>query len=106
MPGLNVGFGLKISSDTLTHIWKKHWDLVKTLEVRDLEELLEMIMQILEHPDEVYEDRVRSDIRYYIRRIDDFWVNVVLMGDTVKTAYLISLKSYRKFREKRWYRHS
>ena len=41
-------------------------------------------------------------VRYFLKRIDDYWINVFVVGDTVKTACIIGLKTYRKLRERRW----
>lgn len=106
MPWSSVEPKWRISRDTLRHVWEKHSDLVEALRIKSLEELLEVITQVLERPDEVHVDRLRSCVRYYLKKLDELWVNVVLVGDTVKTAYLISSKSYRKFREKRWSQRS
>ena len=106
LPWSSVEPKWRISRDTLRHVWEKHSDLVEALRIKSLEELLEVITQVLERPDEVHVDRLRSCVRYYLKKLDELWVNVVLVGDTVKTAYLISSKSYRKFREKRWSQRS
>jgi len=74
----------------------------KELKLRSLEELENTIVQILEQPDEVYIDKYRSNVKYYLKKLDKHWVNVVVVNTTVKTAYLINQESYRKFREKRW----
>ncbi|MDT7890070.1 MAG: nucleotidyltransferase domain-containing protein [Desulfurococcales archaeon] len=36
---------------------------------------------------------------------DRIWITVILVGDVVRTAYLIGLESYRRFRRKRWSQH-
>jgi len=81
---------------------KKHSDLVKELKLRNLEELQNIIVQILEQPDEVYIDRYRSNVKYYLKKLDKHWINVVVANTTVKTAYLINRESYKRLSEKRW----
>jgi len=97
-----VNFLINISENTLRHIYEKHEDLVKILRVRDVEELKEVILDVLQDPDEIYEDKYKNYVKYYLKKINALWINVVLVHNTVKTAYLISSKSYRKFKEKRW----
>jgi len=50
----------------------------------------------------VHADKYRGDVKYYLRRINDLWINVVVVSGAVKTAYLIGLKSYKRLKEKRW----
>lgn len=97
-----MGESYKLSKNTIRHIWDKHRDLVEMLEARSPTELEEAIMRVLERPDEVYGNKYRDNVKYYLRKLNNHWVNIVLIGDTVKTAYLIGLKSYMKFRERKW----
>jgi len=94
--------GFVISKDALRHVWRKHPDLARILGLGDVEDLLRQIMQVLENPDEIHVDRFRSNVKYYLKKIDDLWINIILVDNIIKTAYLISFKSYRKFRERRW----
>lgn len=87
---------------TLRHVYEEHQDLIEVLKVKDIIDLRNVLKNILKNPDEVHIDRFRSNVRYYLKKIDDLWVNVVLVGNVAKTAYLISHKSYRRFKEKRW----
>ena len=64
--------------------------------------LREAIANILQNPDETHVDRFKNNVKYYLKRINNLWVNIILEDNTVKTAYLIGSKSYRKFKEKRW----
>ena len=93
---------INISKDTLRHIYEKHEDLIKILSIKDMEELKEAILDVLQDPDEIHEDKYKNYVKYYLKKINALWINVVLVYNTVKTAYLISPKSYRKFKEKRW----
>ncbi len=40
----------------------------------------------MEHPDEVHVDRLRDGARYHLKKLDDLWINVVLVNNVVKTA--------------------
>ena len=50
----------------------------------------------------MYGDRVRSDVRYFLRRLDDRLLCVVAVGNEAMTAYLINLEKYVKYRVRRW----
>ncbi len=96
---------VRVSQATLKHIFEKHQDLIRVLGIDSLEKLREVIVRIVEKPDEIYVDAGRNDVKYYLKKLDDEWITVILVGDEVKTAYLIGLESYRKFRRKRWSQH-
>ena len=91
-----------VSESTLRHIYEEHEDLIETLKLKSLTELREVIMSVLRDPHEVYADTRRDDVRYYLRKINDLWINVIVVSGTVRTAYLIGLKSYKRLKEKRW----
>jgi hypothetical protein len=67
-----------------------------------LEELRKIITDVIENPDEVYIDTFNT--KYFLKKINEFYVNTIVVGESVKTAYLISKKSYQKFRERKWVR--
>ncbi|MGC8933289.1 MAG: hypothetical protein ACP5LQ_08385 [Candidatus Methanodesulfokora sp.] len=96
---------MRVSQATLRHIFERHKDLVRALGIVSLEELKDEIMLIMQNPDEVHVDISRSDVKYYLKKLDDVWAMVILVGGDVKTAYLIGLKSYKRFEGRRWYRH-
>ena len=91
-----------IPKSVLNHIYDEHKDLVETLKIRSIMELREAIANILQNPDKTHVDRFKNNVKYYLKRINNLWVNIILEDNTVKTAYLIGSKSYRKFKEKRW----
>ena len=35
-----------------------------------------------------------------MKRVGELWINVVVEGDAVKTAYLLNARSYRRLRER------
>jgi len=39
--------------------------------INNLEKLREVIMQIVENPDEIHADVVRNDVMYYLKRLND-----------------------------------
>ncbi len=93
----------KISEDVLRHIMRRHgYDIRKTLRILTLEELKRIIIDTINNPSEVYQDVHNPDVRYYLKRLGDLWLNVVVRGNEVKTAYLIGAKSYKRFKTRRW----
>ncbi len=58
-----------------------------------------MLKSIIESPDEVFIDVF--NVLYYIKRVGDLYVDVIVYRGVVKTAYILSAKSCRRMREKR-----
>jgi len=92
----------RISQSVLLHIFNKHKDLVKKLSVNSPEMLKQTLMNILKKADEVYVDAF--EVKYYIKNINNLHINVVVKDDEVKTAYLLSTKTYNRMRRRRWIR--
>ncbi len=92
---------VRISQATLRHIFEKHKDLVKVLGIDNLEKLREVIMQIVENPGKIHVDVIKNDVTYYLKKLDDMWIVIILVGDAVRTAYLIGLESCGKFGRRR-----
>ena len=57
---------------------------------------------MVNNPSEVHQDIHNPSVRYYLRRLNDLWLNMAIQGNEVKTAYIISTKSYNKFKTRRW----
>lgn len=74
--------------------------MTKLMGIRNVEELRKIITSVIEEPDEVYADTFGT--KYFLKKIDELYVNTVVVEDSVKTAYLISTKSYQRFREGKW----
>jgi len=91
-----------VSWSTLRHVFTKHKDLVKALGVRDLKELYDKLKISIEHADEVYADMF--NVKYYIKKLNELYANVIVYGNVVKTAYLLSPKTFNRMRRKRWIR--
>lgn len=89
-----------IPEGVVKHVLKKHRDFVVMLRVRDVDELKRIIREVVENPDEVHVDAY--GVRYFLKRINDKWINVIVTGDSVKTAYIIGLRTYLRLRERRW----
>jgi hypothetical protein len=55
-------------------------------------------IQVSSRPDEVYRDKVRSDVKYFLRRLSNKFLCIVVVGDEVAKAYLINFGKYVKYR--------
>ena len=40
-------------------------------------ELREAIVNILQNPDETHVDRFKNNVKYYLKRINNLWVNII-----------------------------
>jgi hypothetical protein len=56
------------------------------------EQLISSIAETLEKPSEVYMD-VRCS-KYFLKKLDDLYLNVIIVGDRVKTTYLMGTRTY------------
>jgi hypothetical protein len=89
-----------ISENVLRHILRRHRDIARLMNVENARELEKVIANVVETPDEVYVDLF--NVKYFLKKINELYINVVVVNDTVKTAYLISSKTYHRSRERRW----
>jgi hypothetical protein len=95
---------VRISEKVIKHIFKRHMDWIKMLGLSSEEEVRNFLVQVLSRPDEVYRDKVRSDVKYFLRIINNRFLCIVVVGDEVLTAYLINSEKYVKYRIRRWIR--
>jgi hypothetical protein len=64
------------------------------------EQLITRIVNTLEKPDEVYGD-VRGS-KYFLKRFDNFYLNVIVVDGLVKITYLIDGKTYARMGKTKW----
>jgi len=64
-------YTVEISKKVIEHIVKRHGDWVEMLELKSEVEIRSFIAQILSQPYEVYKDKVRDNVRYFLRELDD-----------------------------------
>jgi hypothetical protein len=57
-------------------------------------ELEKLILDVVEVLDEVYMDLF--NVKYFLKKINELYINVITADDRVKTAYLISPKTYHR----------
>jgi len=70
--------------------------------LKSMVEIENYVREVLETPDEVYRDRVRVDVEYYLKKIGKYYLCIVVVADEAITAYFISQEKYYKYRVKRW----
>jgi len=64
------------------------------------EQLISSIVKTLESPNEVYADVRRS--RYFLKKLDDLYLNVIVVGDRVRTTYLMGRGTFTRMGKTRW----
>jgi hypothetical protein len=95
---------VRISENVIKHIFKRHMDWIKMLGLSSEAEVKDFLVQVLSRPDEVYRDKVRSEAKYFLRRLNNKFLCIIVVGDEVVTAYLINSEKYVKYRIRRWIR--
>jgi hypothetical protein len=78
---------VRISEKVIKHIFKRHMDWIKMLGLSSEAEVKDFLVRILSRPDEVYRDKVRSDVKYFLRRLNNKFLCIVVIGDEVVVAY-------------------
>lgn len=68
----------------------------------DKEQLVSYLTRAWQAPKEVFLDSLGS--RHFIMDVDELYLNVVVIGNSVKTAYLIGKRTYARMRKARWLR--
>ena len=95
------GTSIAVTEDVVDHVVRKHSEILSLLALTR-KRLVKLLCDVLQEPNEVYVDVY--DSRYFLKKLDDLYLNVIVSEQTVKTAYLISQKTYSKMGSKRWLR--
>jgi hypothetical protein len=95
------GSSIAVTEDVVDHVVRKHSETLSLLGLTR-EDFVKLLRRVLEEPDEVYVDAY--DFKYFLKKMDDLHLNVIVGEETVKTAYLISQKTHFRMRKKRWLR--
>jgi hypothetical protein len=93
---------VRISEWVVRHRMKRHRDWVGMLKLDSEIDVRNFIMRVLSKPDEVHMDRIRNDVRYFLKRLDDKFLCIVVVGDDVVTAYLLNREKYGRYKVRRW----
>jgi len=95
------GSSVAVTEDVVDHVVRKHSEMLSLLGLTR-EDFVKLLRGVLEGPDDVYVDA--CDFKYFLKKMDDLHLNVIVGEGTVKTAYLISQKTHFRMRKKRWLR--
>ena len=95
------GRRINLSDDVLEHIATKHPDTILMLGT-SIAGLQRLISDSIAEPTEVYTDDSGAD--YFLRSVGLYYLNVIVVNETVRTAYLISTRTHLKMKKKRWLR--
>lgn len=94
------GVEIEVSSTLYFHVKKRHLDVFKVLGVSDENSFVQAVGKVVRGPNEVYSDGAGT--LYYLCKVNDLYVNVIVFKNSIKTVYLLSLRSYRRMRFKKW----
>jgi hypothetical protein len=62
---------LRIPERTIEHVMKRHRDWIDLLGLRSRDRVRRFLLHVISQPDEMYEDRVRHDVKYLLRKLND-----------------------------------
>lgn len=83
----------------IDHIVRKHPQMFSV--VGSLREQVESsLIQALQTPKEVFSDTLGS--KHFVMKVNELYLNVVVIGGSVKTAWLMGNRSYARMRKARW----
>ena len=94
------GIEIVILHTLYLHVRERHRDLLRKLNIQSIDQFINIIRRVLINPSEVYIDDKGSI--YYLLRINDLYLNVVVAENVVRTAYLLGMDSYYRMRYRRW----
>jgi hypothetical protein len=81
------GASLTVTKDVVDHVIRKHSEILSLLGLTR-NGFVKLLRSALEEPSEAYVDVYGS--RYFLRRLNDLYLNAVVSEDALRTAYLIS----------------
>ena len=96
---------VKVPKKAVEHIMERHGDWVQMLGLKSAAEVQVFLSQVVTQPDETHADRFRSDVKYFLKHMEELSCKllcVVAVGDEVVTAYLINREKYSEYRARRW----
>jgi len=90
-----------LSSEVVDHIVRKHPQMFSIVGFSK-DQIVITLIHALETPSEVFLDTLGS--KHFIKEVGDVYLNVIVIEDSVKTAYLIGNRTYARMRRARWLR--
>ena len=94
------GIGIVILQTLYLHVKERHRDLLRKLNIQNMNQFIDIVRRVPTNPSEVYINDEGSV--YYLLRINDLYLNVIVVEDIVRTVYLLSMDSYHGMRRRRW----
>jgi len=98
------GLDIQIPKRVIKHILKRHRDWVSMLSLSSESDVEKFLLHALKSFSEVYRDRFRRDVEYYLVKLDKHYLCIVVVKGVIVTAYLINREKYEKYRARRWTR--
>jgi hypothetical protein len=93
-----------IPKASIRHILKRHRDWITMLNLSTESDVEKFLQHALENPTEVYRDRFRDNVKYYLMKLNSYYLCIVVVRNIVVTAYLINREKYEKYKVRRWVR--
>lgn len=84
------GTSIAITEYVVDHVIRKHSETLSLLGLTR-KGFVKLLCSALEEPNEAYVDVY--DSKYFLKKLNDLYLNVIVSKETVKTAYLISSKT-------------
>ena len=94
------GSRIDIPGEMIEHVTRKHPQMLSLASLTG-ERLLRSVVQALENPNEVFVDD--RDAKYFLIRVNALYLNVIVSGGVVRTAYLIGEQRIRGWRRRDGY---
>ena len=95
------GTDVELSEEVVIHIRSKHSEVLSLLSLSD-GLFFDLLRDVLGKPSEAYVDSLGS--RYFLKKMRNLYLNVVVDEGIVRTAYLISSKTHSRMRRRKWLR--
>jgi hypothetical protein len=92
---------VSVPGEVVDHIERKHPEMLSVMGLAK-HQLISFIVEALEALRQVYVDTDGS--RYFLKNLNDLYLNVVVARGTAKTAYLMSQRTCRRMGKTRWLR--
>ena len=87
------GLFVAVTEDVVDHVVRKHSEVLSLLGLAR-KGFVELLRNVLEESNEVYADVYGS--KYFLKKLNDLYLNVIVSEEIVKTAYLIVLERILK----------
>lgn len=90
---------ITLTDEVIDHVGRKHPEMLSLVGFTK-EQLISSIVKTLESPNEVYADVRQS--RYFLKKLDDLYLNVIVVGNRVRTTYLMGRGTFTRMGKTRW----